>query len=59
MSRLSFQTFDQYSILPTFYDQLFHQNPFAKKIQIQSVITEKLSYMQKAARKKLLKLTPQ
>jgi hypothetical protein len=42
------------SILPTFYEQLLHQNPFAKKLQTQIVSIEKLrkklSY-EKAARK--------
>ncbi len=49
------------SILPTFYEQLLHQNPLAKKLQTQIVSIEKLrkklSY-EKAACKLLVKLTP-
>jgi hypothetical protein len=49
------------SILPTFYEQLLRQNPFAKKIQTQIVSTLKLCKKhscKKAARKILVKLTP-
>ena len=49
------------SISPTFYEQLLHQNPFAKKLQTQIVSTEKLCMKllyEKAARKILAKLTP-
>jgi hypothetical protein len=48
------------SISPTFYEQLLHQNPFAKKLQTQIVSTYKLrkilSY-EKAAHKILVKFT--
>jgi hypothetical protein len=49
------------SISPTFYEQLWHQNPFTKKLQAKIVsaskLHKKLSY-EKAACKILLKLTP-
>jgi hypothetical protein len=48
------------SISPTFYQQLLHQNTFAKKLQTQIVSKEKLrkklSY-EKGAHKLLVKLT--
>ncbi len=51
---------NQVSISPIFYEQLLHQNPFAKKLQTQIVSTKKLhkklSY-KKAAHKMLVKLT--
>jgi hypothetical protein len=51
---------EQVSISPTFYEQLLHQNPFGKKLQTQTVSTqklrEKLSY-EEAAHKILVKLT--
>ncbi len=34
-----FDQVDQVSISPTFYEQLLHQNPFAKKLQTQIVST--------------------
>jgi hypothetical protein len=49
------------SISPTFYEQLLHQNPFAKKLQTQIVSTSKLRKKlshEKAARKILVKLAP-
>jgi hypothetical protein len=33
---------DLVSISPTFYEQLFRENPFTKKLQTQIVSTEKL-----------------
>jgi hypothetical protein len=47
------------SISPTFYVQLLHENPFAKKLQTQIVSAQKLCkklLSEKAARKKLGKL---
>ncbi len=49
------------SILPTFYEQFLRQNPFAKILQTQIVSTQKLrkkTFVQKAAHKILVKLTP-
>ncbi len=49
------------SISPTFYEQPLRQNPFAKKLQTQTVSTQKLRkklWYKKAARKILVKLTP-
>jgi len=48
------------SISPTFYEQLLRQNPFAKKLQTQSVITKKVRnelWYERAACKILVKLT--
>jgi hypothetical protein len=48
------------SISPTFYEQLLHQNPFAKKLQTQIVSTLKVQkelWYEKAACKILVKLT--
>ncbi len=44
------------SISPTFYEQVLHQNPFAKKLQTR-IVSKKLSY-EKTAFKILVKLTP-
>jgi hypothetical protein len=48
------------SISPTFYEQILHQNPFAKKFQTQiqthKSCAKKLSY-ENAAHKILVKLT--
>jgi hypothetical protein len=49
------------SISPTFYEQLLHQNPCAKKLQTQIVSTPKLRkklMYEKAACKILVKLIP-
>jgi hypothetical protein len=49
------------SISPTFYEQHLHQNPFAKKLQTQTVSTQKLCkklWYEKAVHKILVKLTP-
>jgi hypothetical protein len=49
------------SILPTFYEQILRLNPFAKNLQtlVVSILKrrKKLLY-EKAARKKMVKLTP-
>jgi len=48
-------------ISPTFYEQLFHQYSFAKKLQSQTVSREKprkTNSNKKAACKMLMKLTP-
>ncbi len=51
----------QVSILPTFYEQILRLNPFAKNLQtlVVSILKrrKKLLY-EKAARKKMVKLTP-
>jgi len=51
--------YDLGSILPTIYARVFHQNPFAKKSQNQSVIREKLQNLlsyKKLLHKMLVKL---
>jgi hypothetical protein len=48
------------SISPTFYEQLLHQNPFAKKLETQIVSTQRLCkelWYEKAARKIKVQLT--